>query len=275
MHNNNGIGVLCLHATNLHRFNNNAKHFFSIVADQIATAIILFRLYNNMLKEENRRYILSRFFSKGITETILNQGEKLKLGGERKNVTILFADLCGFTSMSEKLDQEEVRNILHRYFSFAIPIVFEVDGTLDKLMGDGMMAFFGAPISHIDDPARALKMAIRLISALKKSDIRIPGQTGELSSRLKVSVGINTGEVVAGYLGSEDHLNYTVIGDAVNIAQRLQTLANSNEIFISRSTFSAIKDTRIDGVKGFTHLKGQKVKGRHKTVDTYRVELTF
>lgn len=275
IHNNNSIGVLCLHTTDLQGFDNNAKHFFSIVADQIATAVILFRLYNNMLEEENRRYVLSRFFSKAITETILNQGKSLRLGGERKNVTILFADLCGFTSMSEKLEQEQVLNILNRYFSFAIPIVFEFDGTLDKLMGDGMMTFFGAPIPHPDDPARALKMAIRLISALKRSDIKIPGQPGKGNTELKVSVGINTGDVVAGYLGSEDHLNYTVIGDAVNIAQRLQTLAGSNEILISRSTYNAIKDADIDGVRGFTHLKGQKVKGRNQTVDTYRVELAF
>ena len=154
IHNKNTIGVLSLQQAKAVSFDQNQVRFFSLIADQIATSVILFRIYHQMLTEEKNRLLLSRFFSNTVTEKIFTSGGNLRLGGERKNVTILFADLRGFTSMSEDLDQEKVVEILNAFFSLMTPIIFKYDGTLDKLMGDGILAFFGAPLSHDDDPVR-------------------------------------------------------------------------------------------------------------------------
>ena len=271
MHNKRAIGVLSLRHRRTKGFDQNQVRFFSLVADQIATAVILFRLYGQMLKEEKHRSVLSRFFSKTVTEKIFGSEENLRLGGERKNVTILFADLCGFTAMSEGLEQNEVVEILNVFFSYTIPIIFKYDGTLDKLMGDGVMAFFGAPLSHEDDPLRAVRAAIEIVMALKEFNIQPRDKNWP---PLEVSVGINSGEVVAGYIGSEDHLTYTVIGDPVNVAQRLESIAASNEILISKRVRDEIQErvSEVEGLKSLTSLPAQKLKGKEKAIEIYRVE---
>ena len=271
MHNKRAIGVLSLRHKKTKGFDQNQMRFFSLVADQIATAVILFRLYDQMLKEEKHRSVLSRFFSKTVTEKILDSEENLRLGGERKSVTILFADLCGFTAMSEGLEQNEVVEILNVFFSYTIPIIFKYDGTLDKLMGDGVMAFFGAPLSHEDDPLRAVQAAIEIVMALKESNIQTRDRNWP---PLEVSVGISSGEVVAGYIGSEDHFTYTVIGDPVNVAQRLESIAASNEILISKRVRDEIQErvSEVEGLKSLTSLPAQKLKGKEKAIEIYRVE---
>lgn len=271
MDSNKVIGVLQLTHRMKNKFDRNQVNFFSLVANQIGTAVVLSRLYGQMMKEESRRFLLSRFFSKTITEEILGRKGFIQLGGERKKATIVFVDIHGFTSISERLDQEEVVEILNAFFSDMTPIIFKNNGTLDKLLGDGMMAIFGAPISGDDDAQRAVRTVIELIRALKTfneehSDRGWP--------RLSVGIGVNAGEVVAGYIGSEDHLNYTVIGDAVNVAQRLQSIASEDEIIISKAVKDAIGDkiSEVEGLKGLTPLPPQKVKGKKKEIDIFRVE---
>jgi adenylate cyclase len=272
IHNKDTIGVLSLQQEKTEDFDQNQVRFFSLIADQLATSVILFRIYHQMLKEEKNRLLLSRFFSSTVTEKIFGSGENLRLGGERKNVTIMFADLRGFTTMSEDLDQEKVVEILNAFFSLMTPIIFKYDGTLDKIMGDGILALFGAPISHEDDPVRAVQTAIEMLIALKGFNA---GTHGRDWPSLGVSIGINSGEVVAGYIGSEDHLNYTVIGDAVNVAQRLQSIASSNEILISKAVRNEIQDKMSEkqGLKALKPLPAQKVKGKEKAIEVYRVQL--
>jgi class 3 adenylate cyclase len=272
MHNKKAIGVLILQPRRTKGFEQNQVRFFDLVADQIATAVILFRLYRQMLKEEKQRFLLSRFFSKTVTEKIFGSGDNLRLGGERKTVTILFADLRGFTSMSEGLDQEKVVDILNAYFSRMTPIIFKQHGTLDKLMGDGILAFFGAPLSYGDDSIRAVQTAIEMLTALEALNLE---KHQDHWPPLKISIGINSGEVVAGYIGSEDHLNYTVIGDAVNVAQRLESIAGSNEILITKTVREEIKDriSERQGLKSLIPLPAQKVKGKEKAIEVYRVEV--
>jgi len=271
MHNNNAIGVLNLVHRSKDGFDQNQVSFFSLVADQIATAIVLSRLYTQMLKEENKRFLLSRFFSKNVTDEILGSKGLLRLGGERKRATIVFADLHGFTSISEGLDQEKVVEILNEFFSHMTPIIFKHEGTLDKLLGDGMMAIFGAPLSHSDDPVRALRTVIEMIHGLRAFNIM---KRDNDWPELKIGIGVNTGDVVAGYIGSEDHLNYTVIGDAVNVAQRIESLAAQNEILITRTVKEALegRHSEVEGLKGLTQLPSQKVKGKKEPIDIFRVE---
>lgn len=272
MDGNNVVGILELTHRMKNKFDQNQVNFFSLVANQISTAVVLFRLYAQMLKEESRRFLLSRFFSKTITEEILGKKGFIKLGGERKKATIVFVDIHGFTSISERLDQEEVVEILNAFFSRMTPIIFKNNGTLDKLMGDGMMAIFGAPISSDDDAVRAVRTVIEMITALKAFNERHSERGWPW---LSVGIGVNAGEVVAGYIGSQDHLNYTVIGDAVNTAQRLQSIAVEDEIIISKAVKDAIGDkiSEVEGLKGLTPLPPQKVKGKKKEIDIFRVEI--
>ncbi len=270
-HNGRTMGVLNLVFSSLNSIDQNRISFFGLVADQMATSIILSRLYSQMLKEENQRFLLSRFFSKNITSEILKSKGILRLGGERKHATILFADLHGFTSISERLDEERVVEILNDFFMHITPVIFRNEGTLDKLLGDGIMAVFGAPISHAQDPVHAVKTAIEIIRELHLlNEVNLHKQWPEL----KIGIGINTGDVVAGYIGSEDHINYTVIGDAVNVAQRIESMAGNDEILVTQAVKDAIDElhTDIPGLKTFTDLPPLRVKGKKEPLTVFRVE---
>lgn len=271
MRNGQAIGVLNLVYPSVNNFDQNQISFFNLVADQIVTSVILSRLYTQMIKEENKRFLLSRFFSKNITEEILTSKGILRRGGDRKRVTILFADLRGFTSISESLDQEIVVDILNEFFTHITPIIFKNEGTLDKLLGDGILAIFGAPISHPHGPIHAIRTSIEIIQELhqlneEKRLMKWPD--------LKIGIGINTGEVVAGYIGSEDHINYTVIGDAVNVAQRIESIAGRDEILITQAVKDAINElnTEVPGLKALTELPPRRLKGRKKPIKIFRVE---
>jgi class 3 adenylate cyclase len=272
LHNKSCIGVLRLRRAKRKDFGANLLRFLNLVTDGFATGIILHRIYHQLTHSETQRLTLGRFFSAQVKEKILSTKENIRLGGERKKVTILFADLEGFTSMSEKIDHEKVVEILNSYFSLMTPIIFQHDGTLDKLMGDGMLAIFGAPLVHEDDPYQAVRSAIEMIKALERFNDENKQKEWPL---LNLTIGINSGEVVAGYIGSETHMNYTVIGDAVNVAQRIQSIAKSNQILISGSVRDLILDkwSDIDSLVGLNKLPSRKLKGKEKEIDIYEVEL--
>lgn len=265
------IGALFMVYSTVHECDPNQINFSTLVADQLATTVMLTRLYGQMLREETKRLTLSRFFSRSVIDKILDGRGIIRLGGERKLVTIVFADLRGFTALSETLDQDQVVTMLNAYFSALTPVVFKHEGTLDKLLGDGLMAVFGAPLSRDDDPLRAVNAVIELVQTLKLFNRQ---HQAEGWPQLRIGIGVNTGEVVAGYIGSEDHLNYTVVGDAVNTAQRIQTLAGEDEIYISASLYRAIAadHDKISGLKGITALPPQQVKGKKKPLEIFRVE---
>lgn len=272
IHNEQAIGVLLLCHRKENTFDQNQIRFLNLVTDHLVTTIVISRLYWQILREESHRALLSRFFSKTVTEKIFSSKENLRLGGERKNVTILFADLRGFTSMSENLDQEKVVEILNAYFSRITPVIFEHNGTLDKFMGDGVMALFGAPISHEDDAIQAVQAAIDIIGEIKKFN---DTNRDKGWPALSASIGINSGEVVAGYIGSEEHLNYTVIGDAVNVAQRIESIAGHDTIYISAAVYEAVQGHlhEFRGLRGFTMLPAQKLKGKEKSIALFRLDL--
>ena len=269
IHNKKVIGILRIWRDSEQHFDRNQISFFNLVADQMATASIIFRIYNQMLKEEKWRFNLSRFFSKSVASEILDHS-KLNLGGERKKLTVMFADLKNFTFISENLEEETVVELLNRFFSEMIPIVFHYKGTLDKIMGDGLLAFFGAPKSYPDDALMGLKAATAMIQTLKKFN-----EKHKLKKwpTLRLAIGLNYGEALAGFIGAEDHLNYTVIGDTVNLAQRIQSLAGPDEIMISKELFDAIGNDldKIEDIKEVIPLKPVKVKGRSKEVYLYKM----
>ncbi len=190
---------------------------------------------NAWLKE-----ILTSYVSDEVSETILQDPDKhLRLGGETRRVTMLFADLRGFTTFSENHQATEVVEALNRFFSEMVSIIFEHKGTLDKFMGDCLMAFYGAPVSYEDDAARAVRTAIDMQRRFRdfskgffENAIDEPG----------LGIGLNTGDVVAGNVGSRKYMDYTVVGHAVNVAKRLEENSTNGQILITSSTRSTLGD---------------------------------
>lgn len=168
-----------------------------------------------------------------------------EIAGERRQVTVLFADLAGFTQLSNSLDAEEVHGLLNRYFAIVDSVIERHGGHVDKHMGDGLMALFGAPIAHVDDPERAVRAALEIHAAVT-----------DLDPPLSVHIGVASGSVVASGMGSDQHSEYTVIGDAVNLAARLQDLAEGGETLISETVQRPLAD-RLDGAaRGEVAVKG-------------------
>jgi class 3 adenylate cyclase len=189
-------------------------------------------------KNQLLRTVFGRYVSEEIAaEIVADPGRHLKLGGEKREVTVLFGDLRGFTPLAEQLDPQDAVDILNTYLRLVIDTVFEFRGTLDKFRGDGFMAFFGAPIQREDDPSKAVRCALAIQEGLKHITFdRFP------DLRLNMGVGINTGVVIAGNIGSERRTDYTVIGDEVNVAQRFESNAGPGQILVTGSTYERVKD---------------------------------
>ncbi len=204
-----------------------------------------------------------RYVSKQVVDELLGDNAKLNLGGEKREVTILFTDIRGFTSMSEKMEPDRVVTTLNEYFSDMIDIVFKHNGTLDKIIGDELMVLYGAPISGENDTQRAVETAVEM-----------QGKIEELNKERKkrkeppilVGAGINKGLVVSGNIGSRDLMDYTVIGDTVNVASRLCAAAGPGEIMVSESVYKTSHKTF-----SFDKLNPIKVKGKEKKVPVFLI----
>ncbi|MGC8837742.1 MAG: tetratricopeptide repeat protein [Anaerolineae bacterium] len=183
--------------------------------------------------------------------------------GERRTVTVLFADLTGFTSLSENLDPEEVFRLLDTCFRAFVEAIYRFEGTVDKFTGDGLMALFGAPLAHEDDAERALHAALGLQAAVKEGGQDLSRRLGR---PLALRIGLNMGEVVVGGLGSDLRLDYTAVGDTVNVAARLQELARPGEILVARSVAEAARAAFT-----FEPLGPVEVRGRREPVEVYRL----
>jgi len=184
------------------------------------------------------RRVIGRYVSEAVAaEIVADPGRHLKLGGEKRDVTVLFGDLRGFTPMAERLDAEDVVDILNVYLGHVIDLVFEFRGNLDKFRGDGFMAFFGAPMAGGDDATSAVRCALALQERLKSITFaRFP------DIRLLAGIGINSGAVIAGNVGSERRTDYTVIGNQVNLAQRFEANAGPGQILITGATYERVKE---------------------------------
>lgn len=261
-------GALILFNDKKYGFKNEDRFFYAIVRDHLMNTITFRRFYSDKIKEEKHIFQFSRFFSKDVVKTILKSGSP-KLGGEKKRACVIFADLEGFTSLSEKTTPEEVVEILNYFFSSMIPIVFKNKGTLDKLMGDCIMAIFGAPIDDRRCSFQAVTTTLQMFEAFHVFKQEI----GERYRHLKMSVGINSGDLIAGFLGSENHMNYTVIGDTVNSSQRLQSIANGNQIYLSKTVYNDIEPDieQFKNIQSIKSLGRLKVKGKKKFLDVYRI----
>ncbi len=185
--------------------------------------------------------IFGRYVSQNVVNIILSEDIPIQLDGHKAEVTVIFSDIRGFTNLSERLTPAEVGEFLNHYFEEMIRMVFIHEGTLDKLMGDAVMAFFGAPIFFADHPIKACRCALRMVSTLErlKKENMIKG-----IEEINIGVGLNTGEVIVGNLGSSQYIDYTVIGDTVNLGARLEKLNKEYQtnIIISEFTYQRVKE---------------------------------
>nr|WP_321400656.1 adenylate/guanylate cyclase domain-containing protein [uncultured Desulfobacter sp.] len=263
------IAVLMLFGRDNRIFESSHFLFYNVVCDHLHNNMVFLRLYYGKLNEEKQMIQLSRFFSKNVIKEIFKKG-KLKLGGEKKRAAVIFIDLNGFTSFSEKMEPEEVVILLNQFFCRMIPLIFKHGGTLDKLLGDGILGVFGTPLEDPDSCLNAVRTALEMFSAL----FALNREIKKNFRPLEMSVGINYGELVSGFMGSEEHLHYTVVGDTVNVAQRIESLAGSNQILVSSSVWKEIEphvDT-LDNLKEVARLDNVKLKGKAKEVSLFRLE---
>lgn len=208
----------------------------SAVAAQTAVAVENARAHERLAREEVARANYSRFLPEYVVKQMLENPESFKLGGTSQNITILFADIRGFTRISEHAPPEKIVSLLNRYFSAMTDIIFAHGGTLDKYLGDGLMALFGAPTATPDDASNALNAAVAMQRRLLgiNRELREEGFT-----EISVGMGLHTGEAIVGYIGSDRRSEYTAIGDVVNTSSRLESNARGGEILISDATARA------------------------------------
>jgi len=239
----------------------NAKLYSATMDDLVSTK----KLSEDQLqKNEQLKGSLSRIVSPGVAEMIMSNPSGLKLGGSKCEVTMFFSDIRGFTKMSEKMDPTDIVEQLNVYFTKMTDILMDLDGTLDKYVGDELMALFGAPVTRPDDPIRAVLCGVRMLSALYELH-----KVWEKEGRpiIKIGMGINTGEVTAGYMGSEKQLSYTVIGDNVNLAARVMANAKPMQLLITKPTYERVKD-----YFKITQLESIMVKGKSMPIENFLVE---
>lgn len=226
-----------------------------------AVALEQTRLREKITREERIRERLEKYNSKAVVDKIVQgaiTGTQNAIGdmiADEREVSVIFADLCGFTTMSETLKPHEVAQVLNGVFGQLTDAIFEFDGTLDKFMGDALMAFFGAPLDQPDHARRAVRTAL----AMKK---RLEDFNADIGSGQKVEmrIGINSGSVVAGDIGSSERKDYTVIGDTVNVASRLESsVAKPGEIVIGPTTYELVKDDVTCEPLGEVKLKGKEL----------------
>ena len=224
--------------------------------DEIQMLASSFNFMVEGLKErEHIKHTFKRYVSEHVAERLIKERE-VSITGERKTATILFQDIRGFTSMSEQMSPEEVVAILNEYFTAMVDVIFGYEGTLDKYIGDAIMAVFGTPYSHPDDPLRAVKTAVDLQRTLKNLNTKWKGEGKDRF--LAVGCGIATGPVVAGSIGSEKRLEYTVIGDTVNLASRIEGLTKGGQILICENTYKAVKDYISTKPLDMVYVKGKR-----------------
>jgi adenylate cyclase len=232
---------------------------------------VVYKYVTEEWARQKLRDAFASYVSASIVDQVTNNPEALELGGEKKRLTVLFADIRNFTTYSEHLDPQEVVTFLNRFFDLMTEAIFEHDGTVDKFIGDGMMAIFGAPLDLDDHPTRACAAALSMAAALdtlNEQNARRSG-AGAAEPSISIGVGINTGEMVAGNIGSSQRFEYTVVGDAVNLAARLEPLNRllGTRILLSASTYRQVSSSPWS----FRELGTFRVKGREDPVGLYEL----
>ena len=248
-------------------YNNYIISFINPIAVQLVTLVFGFAvkfIYENFSKEIIRQ-AMGKYLSEGIMQNVINNIEDLKLGGKRTVVTVLFSDIRGFTTMSEKLTPDAISMILNEYFKYIEPIITKYNGVINKFIGDAVMVIFGEPIADTNHAKNAVKCAYEILKTVENLREK---WLYEGKPKIEIGIGINTGEVFIGNVGTETRMEYTVIGDTVNLASRIESYNKvyKTNLLVSSSTYFCIADI-ADVIK----INDVQIRGKAKKMDLYEV----
>ena len=261
------VGVDSLMANN--RFDAADLDLLTALANYSAVAIQRARLHERVRQESAIRAKLERYHSPGVVSRIMSSvaiDSDWNIEAQDREVSVLFCDIVGFTPIAERLNPKEVAMLLNYYFGEMTTIVFEYEGTLDKFIGDAMMVVFGAPIEQKDHAQRAVATALAMRDKVKELN---SAEDLDLDVEVRVRIGVNSGTVVAGDIGSPQRMEYTVIGDTVNIASRLEDdIADPGDIVIGEATWKAIKKSKEFEIEEIGSLA---IRGREKEMRCFKV----
>jgi adenylate cyclase len=236
----------------------------SLVISFIVTATYSYATEGKQRKQVRNAF--QHYVSPAVVDSILKEVDKLKLGGEKKVMTALFSDIRGFTSISEGLDPEDLVKFLNEYFSVMTRIIMKYQGTLDKFIGDAIMAFYGAPLRQPDHAVRGCRTAIDMLKSLR--ELQVDWEARSLP-RIDIGIGLNSGEMTVGNMGSDERFDYTIMGDNVNLASRLEGINKQygTNIVISQYTRNLVQE---DGFL-VRELDSVRVKGKKDPVNIYEL----
>jgi adenylate cyclase len=265
LHNDDILGVLWLDSETLAQFQPKDMEIVTAIAAQAAMFIEINILGKKIEQEIVNRERFSRLLSPNIAQRVLSGELEVKKGGQMvQECTVFNSDIRGFTSMSEREAPELIVEMLNDYFEQMVETLFAYEGTLDKFMGDGIMALWGAPVAHPDDALRCVSCAIEQMEVLGKFNRR----RMELNLKpLAVGMGVHTGPLVAGYIGSSKALSYTVIGDTANTSARLCGIAAPGQILVSEPTLA-----RLQGKFEWEELPPAQLKNKEKPFRVFNIK---
>jgi adenylate cyclase len=264
LHQGKLLGVIHLEKkTSVGCFKTKDLELLNGVAMHVALAIENSHLLNRVEEEAEAKVQFERLLSPAVADQVLRGKMRLDKGGDLRTVTILFADIRGFTSMSNRASATKIVSMLNWYFEAIVDVILRFDGTVDKYIGDEIMALFGAPLEMPDAPDKAVACALEMHRALEEMN-KVREQYGE--ELIRIGIGINTGEVVVGSMGSSKTMQYTCIGEPVNVASRLTKLAKEGQVLISENTLNSLKTS-----VSVEPLPPVKVKGIEGMMTAYSV----
>lgn len=224
--------------------------------------------YRFILEGRNKEKIkqaMGKYLSQDVMKSVVKNIDDIKLGGKKATVTVLFADIRGFTSISEKLSAEEVSLILNEYFTEIEPIITKYNGVINKFIGDAVMAIFGEPIQDINHARNAVLCANEMLKAVDKLRDK---WLFEGKPKIEIGIGINTGEAFVGNIGSEKRLEYTVIGDMVNLASRIESY---NKVYKTNFLISSTTYSCVSNIADVIKISEVTIRGKSKKMDIYEV----
>ncbi|HEY9907155.1 MAG TPA: adenylate/guanylate cyclase domain-containing protein [Thermosynechococcaceae cyanobacterium] len=254
------IGLLCIGSQACTHYSAADLKLLNALASQAAAAIENALLHQNKLHEERIKSNLERYVPAQLVQAILDSGGHISLAPVRKDITILFSDIRNFTTQCEELAPETIVGYLNDYFTDMVEVIFAHKGTVNKFVGDMIVALFGAPAGMENHEVRAIETAIAMQQRLRA------GSIPWIRDHFRTGIGIASGSVIVGNIGSPQHMDYTAIGDRVNTASRIQSIAQGGQILVSRSVYEAAHD-RFE----FKELGNLTVKGKRQTVEVLEV----
>lgn len=254
------IGVITLTSDSPINYTSADLKLFNAVASQSAVAIENALLHQQSLREERIKSNLERYVPAQLVQAILDSRGEISLSPTRRHLTILFSDIRNFTTHCEELDAETIVGYLNEYFTHMVEVIFQHQGTVNKFVGDMIVALFGAPSPLESSEKRAIETAIAMQQCLRTIPINW------IRDYFHTGIGISSGPVIVGNIGSPQHTDYTAIGDEVNTASRLQSLATGGQILVSRSVYEATQHQFQ-----FKDVGSIQVKGKRRAVEVFEV----